>query len=363
MNGLKRRMAIFLGLALALTAVFSVTVQKKEVVYAVDAYEEVPYLFSDIRGDNVLIVELGEKGIYAGDFVSYKDRNKYNFWSKTYVSGLTGVAYKCSDENVLGINQKGYLTPRAAGEAVIEVSYKDSASELKVKVIRKFSDEGISVKNLQYPYEAAQKKACRKFIEAYGSGVTKKNRYQILEAGVNLMEACEWMETAGTEYGIYTPDYHYYAVAPEGIHARACLNNFKLYGNRISPFSTGYGKSFKIKSIKANKKQITINLKSKVSKEQILGMAIQGMTDVKIGKSNKSIEFPLRICNADGSELNYYGVVTAKTKAGSSKIIIKLTGKEGIRSGKKYRMEEYIGHYGWLDTEPFVKEYKEFKVK
>lgn len=361
MNGLKRRMAVFLGLVLALTAVFSVVVQKKDVVYAVDAYEEIPYLSSDLLRDDVLIVEVGEKGIYAGDFVSYRDRNEYNFWSKTYVSGLTGVTYKCSDENVLGINQKGYLTPRAAGEVVIEVSYKDSASEFKVKVIRKFSDEGISVKNLQYPYEAAQKKACRKFIKAYGSGVTKKNRYQILEAGMNLMEACERM---GTVYGIYTPDYHsYYAVAPEGIHARACLNNFKLYGNRISPFSTGYGKSFKIKSIKATKKQITINLKSKISKEQILGMAIQGMTGVKLGKSNKSIEFPLRICNADGSELNYYGVVTAETKAGSSKIIIKLTGEEGIRSGKKYRMEEYIGHYGWLDTEPFVKTYKEFKVK
>lgn len=321
MNYLKKRIAIFLCMVMAFTTVFCVMPQEQ-----VRAASKVQFSWSfGPYSSNVkeAQIELGAQDLYIGDYVMAYNGNTYESYG--YLSCNSGVTYKSNNKNVIEVDKNGKVTAKKTGSATITVKFKGKTGKCKLTVAE--SLETIRAKMTEYE---AGRTACEKLLSAYGTGITSKNRYKVLEAYKNYYK--NDVSAVYTDYnGTMTA---YYIVRPIAGRAAVTANAVYEYGRARNPLGTIQAKQFKIKSITGKGKTITVTLKSKVTAEQILGIQFgKYYQDIVSAKKTSTVKFSMYV-----SDKNYgYINAVATVKKGSNKIIIKTEKK--LQKGKNYQLE------------------------
>lgn len=328
MSYMKRRMALYLSLLIAITTVFfAVPAQQAEAATEVYFSWRFNYEAPSVK------VQKGAQNLYIGDYVSASiSGTGYGYYN--YLSLVKGVKYSSDKSSVVAINATtGKMTAKKNGTAVITVSYKGKSTKCTVEVVsstKEFKPE--------YAYYSGDKYA-KELIKAYGAGLTAKNCYKVMSidaktSGFSNGYNNKYSESGKTEYGVY---------APECAHAKALAYAVNDYILERSPFSTAHGKAFDLKTISGSKKNVSANMKKPVTAEQIIGLQGSVHWDTELSPKN-TIEFPIYLRNMKTGH-RYYAVATIKK--GSSKMGIK-TKNLNLKKGITYQLESCGYDNDWL---------------
>ncbi len=122
-----------------------------------------------------------------------------------------------------------------------------------------------------------------------------------------------------------------------------------------NPLSTRSSKMFKINSVTGKGTTATITLKSKVTADQLFGLACTTRKDYKSTiKKGNTCQFKIKL-KGNGKTIS----ATATAKVGSNKITIKT---KKLTKGKTYVLQDcYYG--GWLDSQKGGNKKISFKAK
>lgn len=325
MSYMKRRIAVFLCMVMAFTAVFWVLPQEQAQAAAkVTLSWDFGNYSSKVKEAEI---ELGAENLYIGDYVSaYASGKTYTNYG--YLSANSGVTYKSSNKNIIAVDSKGKLTAKKIGTATITIKFKGVTGKCKLTVVESFA----SIRDAVSGYEAG-KKASEELVSAYGKGITSKNCYKVLKAYKVYKNS--YVSAVG-----YGSDGKSCLYTPIAGRAGVIASEVQKYGETRNPLATSSGKCFKVKSITGKGTSITITLKSKVTADQLLGIQFAGVyyDEVSDGKTS-TVTFPMYVIDKKGK----YTAVSAKVKKGSNKITIK-TPK--LTKGQTYSLGSGIGD--WL---------------
>lgn len=324
----KRRLAVFLAMVIAFTTVFIAIPQES----AQAATKPTLYWSWGSSASEVRIAK-GAKDLYVGDYVTAYGNSKYY----GYLSMNSGVTYTSSKPAVASVGKKtGKLTAKKTGVTTITVKFKGKTIKQKVRVVSSLKSERSQFTNL-----SKQETAAQNFIKAYGDGkITTKNRYTILS---KLGKFLEYGWNSGIAFNYSDGKYICAIYSPICGRMMAVRAEFAEYAETKTPFATGGSKAFKVKSISATGKKVTITLKSKVDAEQMFGVAYQKTLSDGMYAGKKDTYTNLRFSVYD-SNYNYISGV-AVVKKGSDKIVITLDKK--LTKGKKYTVSCGVGAWLW----------------
>lgn len=324
MNYLKKRLAVFLCMLVAFTAIFAAAPQEH-----VQAATTVSLTWRYGSSNGVQVAK-GASNFYIGDYVSaYSYGTTYQSYG--YLSMNKGVTYTSSDSSVLTVNKTtGKATAKKTGTATVTVKFKSVTTSMKFQVVSKVNYTSTNF--------ATSKKVATTFVKAYGTGITTKNRYSVLSAynAYNTIGG-----GSGVTY-IYQNNTSQPAIYDTTIgHAYALASAVESYGEEKSPFTTYQGKYFAIKSVTGTKKTVTVTLTSNVTADQIFGIQYAASWDTKVA-SAKKVSFPIYVvASADGHR--YYAEATATQ--GSNKLTIQ-TRNLTLKKGTTYSL--YCPNGAWL---------------
>lgn len=147
-----------------------------------------------------------------------------------------------------------------------------------------------------------------------------------------------------------------YISSPICAHAAAIKSAVNEYSYSVAnPLSTRSSQMFKINAISGQGTKATITLKSKVTADQLFGLACNTRKDYKSTiKKGNTCQFKIKL-KGDGKTLS----ATATAKVGSNKITIKT---KKLTKGKTYVLQDcYYG--GWLDPKEGGNKKISFKAK
>lgn len=356
MSDFKRRIAIFLCMVMTLTTVFCMTPQQ-EVQAASNQmkfnwrigtswnYDQSTGKSTEIKCQAAVVT--GQENLYIGDYVSASQTGKtYAYYG--YLSTQSGVTYASSNSNVIAVDQYGKLTVKKAGTATITLKFKGKSTKIKLKAV-----DGEVPSGYSSPSSAAISDA-KKLIKTYGTGITAKNRYELVNQAAKINK-----KSSGTFYmGISTVTLNgvQYIESPICAHGSAIMSAVSEYSYSVAnPLSTRSSKMFKINSVTGKGTTATITLKSKVTADQLFGLACTTRKDYKSTiKKGNTCQFKIKL-KENGKTLS----ATATAKVGSNKITIKT---KKLTKGKTYVLQDcYYG--GWLDSKKGGNKNISFKAK
>lgn len=344
MSYLKKRIALFLCMVMAFTTVFCVIPQKEvQAASKVSLWWDYWDYSSKVKEAEI---ELGVKNLYLGDYIEAAGDTIYG-----YLSNNSGVTYSSSNKNVITIDNKGKITAKKTGTATLTVKFKGETTKCKLKVVKSLASAKKAFGEKYQNYETA-KKVAENFVTAYGNGITKKNRYNVLKACKDYTKDCvpavstTYLEGSKTKYQIINPIF---------ARARALADMVYQYGRDRNPMGTIQSKQFKIKSITGQGTKVTITLKSKVTEEQMVGLQFAGVYyDQIVAEKTSALKVPMYMSDSNGSN---WTNATATVKKGSNQIVVKT---KKLTKGKIYRLHGGVVG-GWLEKESGNK--NSFKAK
>ena len=216
------------------------------------------------------------KAFYVGDYVSTYTTGKVY---KYYTASMLKASYKSSDATVATVDNKGYMTALKPGKTTITVSYKGKTASKEFEVVEKETfgviDEAIKLTA-----------AAQKLPLEMPSSITTKNGLKYVKALSAYVKVEESVKTKISTDGLLKKEvkigtYTDYAttnqlVVPEAGRRHTLNRLLSTYETKNSPTSTRSAKVLKLSSASASAKKntITLNLKKKVSKEQIISAKI-----------------------------------------------------------------------------------------
>lgn len=340
MSYYKKHLSIFLCILLAFTTVFFASPQDTKAASKITLSS-----FVTSSTFNEICIAKGEKNFYAGDLVdAYRDYPNYKYYG--FLSMLSGVTYKSSKSSVASINSKtGKINAKKTGTTTITIKYSGQEVKFKLKVI---NSKDLKKKLPVYvTSDMSDLEECANiFLNQVGdiTKITTANRYDILTA----YKIYDYKSSNGLTsiYESVSGSYKhtYYLYSPKAAHAYATCNALSQYSSVHSPFATSSSKCFKVKSIsgKGNTNKIKVNLKNKVTEDQIFGGNYYLSWESDIEKSG-IYTFPIRVKNMKN---NYYYYAIATVKKGSTTMTIE-TKNLKLKKGTNYKL---IAQYGsWLD--------------
>lgn len=324
MSYLKKRLAVFLCVLVAFTAVFCVTPQE-----SVEAASSSVSISTSFTG--TVEIEKGASNFYVGDY----------FWSynggQIYLSNCSGVTYSSSDTSVVSVSKAGKVTAKKKGTATVTVKYKGLKVKMKIKVVS-------SLKSYRSSYYSEAKSAATTFIKSYGGkDITTDNRYSVLtnyriytQSGYNRGSwgYSSYYENNAWVHRVYLPD---------AVRAYVLSQKVVTYASSRNPFSTSSSK-FTVSSISGKNKTITAKLSSNVTANQIFGAQYVYAYDTKV-TSVKTVDFPIYVVD---TKTNYRYYATATITQGSKTMTI-TTKNLKLKSGSTYQLKDYNGQQ-WLST-------------
>lgn len=324
MSYLKKRLAVFLCMLVAFTAIFVAAPQEN-----VQAATTVSFIWRYGSSNGVQVAK-GASNFYIGDYVSaYSYGSAYQSYG--YLSLNKGVTYTSSNSSVLTVNKTtGKAIAKKTGTATVTVKFKSATTTMKFQVVSKVNYTSTNL--------AASKKVATTFVKAYGTGITTKNRYSVLSA----YKAYNTIGGSGMSY-IYQNNTSQSVIYDTTVgHAYALADAVRSYGEEKSPFSTSQGKYFAVKSVTGTKKTVTVTLKSSVTADQIFGIQYAASWDTKVA-SAKKVSFPIYVVTPSNGH-RYYAEATATQ--GSKKLTIQ-TRNLTLKKGTTYSL--YCPNYAWLE--------------
>lgn len=357
MSDFKRRIAIFLCMVMTLTTVFCMMPQQ-EVQAASNQmkfnwrigtnwnYDQSTGKYTESKCQVAVVT--GQEDFYIGDYVSASKTGKtYAYYG--YLSTQSGVTYASSNSKVIAVDKYGKLTVKKAGTATITLKFKGKSTKIKLKAV-----DG-EVPSGYYSTSAAAISDAKKLVKTYGTGITVKNRYELVNQVAKINK-----KSSGQNYsmGLYIVIQNgvQYITNPICAHGSAIMSAVSEYSYSVAnPLSTRSSKMFKINSVTGKGTTATITLKSKVTADQLFGLACTTRKDYKstIQKGN-TCQFKIKL-KGNGKTIS----ATATAKVGSNKITIKT---KKLTKGKTYVLQDcYYG--GWLDSKKGGNKKISFKAK
>ena len=352
MSDWKRRIAVFLCMVMTLTTVFCMTPQQEvqaasnqmKFTWSIGTnwnYNQSTGKYSESKCPAAVVI--GQEDLYIGDYVYAVQTGKaYKYYG--YLSTQSGVTYASSNRNVIAVDQYGKLTVKKAGTATITLKFKGKSTKIKLTAV----DGEVPATGYE---NAAATSAAQKLEKLYGTGITAKNRYELVNQIAKINRQTYFMGTSKIN-----KDGMQYISNPICAHAAAIKSAVNEYTYSVAnPLSTRSSKMFKINSISGQGTKATITLKSKVTADQLFGLACNTRKDYKSTiKKGNACQFKIKL-KGNGKTLS----ATATAKVGSNKITIKT---KKLTKGKTYVLQDcYYG--GWLDSKEGGNKKISFKAK
>lgn len=267
---LKRRIAIMLSLLLVLPNVLGLlpmaTLQTEAASYG--------DLNWSIYNETVQVEE--GKAFYVGDYVStYKTGKVYTY----YTASMLKASYKSSNTTVATVDANGYMKTLKPGTTTITVSFKGKKTTKEFTVVKKGSFGTVAEVT-----ELA--KAAKKLPSKMPSSITTKNGKKYVDMMSDYVKVEQKVSNQVNSNGMLKEEvtigtYTYYSstnklAVPEAGRREPLYKLLSIYENKNSPTSTRSAKVLKLSSATASVKKntITLKLKKKVTKEQILAAKI-----------------------------------------------------------------------------------------
>lgn len=333
----KRRVAILLSVLLVLPTVLALLPMARLETEAAGAVSSMSWYF--YAGDSAIKVEEGQN-FYVGDYVTIY------FKSGGYATAsMEKAAYSSTSKAVATVDSKGYMKALKTGTTTIKVAYKGKKVSQKFQIVKKgslTSEEGVQT----------FRKAAEKLPSALPSAVTTKNGFELQKKQAEFRKAVDRSDLGISFSGMLYSDYTALAV-PKAGRAQTLDAMLYQYGNKNNPTGTRGAKVLKISSMSASvkKNEISVTLKSKVTKEQVLAAKII-YAQYNDGKSMKALDDKQAYAGTSvQSGKDYYGVLLLKE--GSSKATLKIynyhyqTNKYKTVRLKKGNTYEVGNAYAW----------------
>lgn len=350
MNQFKKRLALFLCLSMILPGILGFLPINPLTAQAATTYERIihsNYYAMQIWNEDTqsytysLELEAGQKANMSYLFY-YRDSkgvytDLYNLANSKYAT-----TYKSSKTKVATINSKtGVLTAKAKGTTNITIKYKGVTATCKVKVVGK---GGFGV---AYKYKSKAKSIAKEIKELYNGKFTSSNQYKLMQL-LNKLSDFDY-SCSDLTYGgfVYDPDNWTYTcklAVPEWAEVATIDEKLYNYAKDNNPIGTTSSAFFKIKSVssKANSREFTINLKSKVDATDIFAVHYMNSGDEYKEESDRAA-FTI-IVEDTKTNHRYYG--RAYATKGSTKITVNMDYLKLVKN-RKYRL---IGTMTWYDT-------------
>lgn len=322
MSYAKRRIAVFLSMLILLTTVFGLVPAKS--VEAAAGSVLVGWNGPGYSEQNAFQVKKGAKDLYIGDYLQVSITKGSDYKSYGYLSNNTGVTYTSANPSVVSVNNNtGKMTVKGFGLATINITFKGYSHTVYVKGVKDFSKQ--LKQSISWRKSDGDKYAAA-FVEAYGKGVTTKNRYGLL----NIYKKAGYFSSgyttsysSGQECGIYDGT---------AAHAHALAENLHKYVNeKGNPFSTNSAKVFNIQKISGKGQQINVTLKSKVTADLIYGAQYAKNDDTDV-KEVSTFRFPIYVKDLKNG---HRYCAEATIKKGSKTMTIK-TKNLKLKKGSQY---------------------------
>ena len=344
MNDVKRRLAVFLCMVLALTTVFGI--HAGEQVQAASGIS-----FGGITSyaeSNAVKVEVGAKNLYIGDYIDAWSSGK-SYTDYGYLSNCKGVKYSSSNKKVITVDEAGKITVKKKGNATITIKFKGKKVMCRLQAVKSLASwrKGIT------GYKKAQSSA-KKLIKAYGKKLTDKNRYEVLKAYRNYL-AIDYSAKKAYQTNWNGKGYDCVIMNPTAGRATTICDQIKQgYLYPINPCGTIAGKMFQIKSISGTGNKVTITLQAKVTQKQLTALqfahaSVEGVT----AKKTSQVDFPMYLYPYGKKGISYDKAIkgTARAAVGSNQIVV--TTKAVLKSQEQYKLDGY----GLLETDGWLNDY------
>lgn len=365
----KQRLAVLLSLALAFTMMIGVMPQTEQTVQAATS-TNVSVFWAGLNyqyGTGYsLNVEKGQTfNLAALCFISDSQKKVYD-----KANNVSGETYSSSNSKVITLSKKGMATPKQVGTSTVKVKYKGKYAEVNITVVAPGKLGSTSASARKY----------NSTIKTYSKGITTlttKNRYKVLNNYMKLSDYLQKM-SMGNKYNYngfryekasyidYQGKKVYYYKATNDLVVTAVPGAIKdinvyEYVRKFNPIGTLQSKTFKIKSVTAqrNKNSFKINLKSKVNANQFFGAQA---SDAMWTGPNRTIKdgtkatFQMQVYDMTAKK-TYEATVTMKKS--SSVLTVKLAKGKKLVKNHKYRLKGTVIQktsckYGWTLGKTFT---------
>lgn len=268
---LKRRIAIMLSLLFVLPNVLGLLPMATLQTEAA-SMGNLSWVF--YRNEAVQVEE--GKEFYVGDYVStYSPGKVYKY----YTASMLKASYKSSDATVASVDSKGYMKALKPGTTTITVTYKGKTTSKEFKVVKKGTFGTLD--------EATKLTAAAKKLPSnMPSSITTKNGLKYMNMLSDYVKVEREVSDRVNSDGLLREEvkvgsYTYFTstsklIVPEAGRRNTLYKLLSTYETKNSPTSTRSAKVLKLSSATASAKKntITLNLKKKVTKEQILAAKI-----------------------------------------------------------------------------------------
>lgn len=338
MKHMKKRLALFLCVLLAMPAVLGCLPRTAETVQAASGTVTLGWSYE--LSSNFVYYEptkeylknmQAEAGTSFGlDYLVYTYRDDGS--GSDYMFDVTGESYASSNPNVATVDKNGTVTVKAAGDTVLTVSYKGAKTSLLLNAV-----PAKSLGSTQSKYNTAKKLA--KKLNGYGTKVTAKNRYKIWQTMKDLSRNVKLVSNSGFARELIEDGGYYRTtnklVIPELLKARMLDVRMTDYAAANNPVGTTQSKWFKISKVSAKKntQTFTITLKKKVTTAQLFAIKYMGSSDTYHEEDGQGV-FGIVVKDKSTGHC-YYG--RARATVNSKQLVVTMNYLR-LKKGKTYQL-------------------------
>jgi hypothetical protein len=353
MKMLKRRIAIFLCMLMAITTVTAYLPAAQETAEAKSWTYELGGSYNGFSTEHTklsqfsefFVVEEGNNELYLRNAIcGWRYTDGYNNYEYFNGSELSGVKYVSKNKDILTVNEKtGKINAKKTGTALVKITWKKQTLYGAIKVISSSDMKTFKTANKTViSYAKKILKACGSKLTTAGALKAQKLRLQM------------WKESSGDfviSQSVPTPNdnggYDYYdgsmVYSMDAFNAQVKLQEVDSYLGKRDPFTTTGKYRFKISSLSGSGKTVTATLSKAVTKDQMAGAQYDSWELSKISGSSYSFDIYLR-----DTKTNKFITATATIKTGSKKMTIKC--KKSLKKDRKYEVMKWdYSDYGITD--------------
>lgn len=343
-TGRTKYLTRFFAIVLVLVMVTSILPNTMKQVKAADAGVSLSWLYATGYGKSVIQVEKGQK-FYIGDFVKIYDTAADTSGTATNFA----VTYKSSKPKVGKINKKGLFTAKSVGITKVTIRYKGKKASCKFEVVETGSFGSCAG-------AAAMKRASKTLAKKIPTEINVKNGYKLLQTTlvyediqkVHLLEVNRngfLVETDSTTNKSVTTTK---LIVPQVGRYQCLVNMLYAYEEKYSPVSTLSTSPLKYKSATATRDAITVNLKRKITAEQVLAGQINQSSTIsspyELTSKKAMVQVGIYGVDVDADYVGYMCLEKGKKQA--TIVPMKLSYEDGkpvytikkLKTGKTYRI-------------------------
>ncbi len=357
MKMIKRRIAIFLCMLMAFTAVAAFAPIAQDSVQAKTRWDYTFWARYAFNEETTKLSEANEFLVVAKDVKDFSISNLIYGYALSEDGeeiayngdNLTGVKYESKNPDIVAIDAKtGKITAKKTGTALIKMTWKGKKIAGAIKVVnasemKKYQTENKELISL-----------CKKVNKVYAGKVTAKNATKLIKLFKKGISDNTYFEFIKCVYhdesnGNYSIEDYVYSV--DTYKAMQVQTEFYEYTNSVSPFSTRSSNCFKIAFITGKGKNVTATLSKKVSQNQLTAAQYSSYwTDESVlGKS--SYTFDIYVRNTKTND-----IMPAKATIKKNSKDIKIVCDESLKKGTKYELvltewyDEWYESMNWIHT-------------